>query len=153
MTIADVLDPKDILLDVDATELGAAVDEVIALLQHDERVQDWEAMRDALLAAVPCLDEPNADFAISLPHARTEAVTEMVMSVGRIPAGLECAGVARPVRYIVCVATPRAMAAEYLRMVGLLARVLRNPAAEEQLRNAETTDDFLAALERLEAKL
>ena len=45
------------------------------------------------------------------------------------------------------------MANDYLRIVGLLVRILRESAAEAELRTATTPGKFLARLSALEAQL
>jgi PTS system nitrogen regulatory IIA component len=45
------------------------------------------------------------------------------------------------------------MANDYLRIVGLLARVLKEPAKESQLATAATPMEFIQILSALEAKL
>jgi len=77
----------------------------------------------------------------------------MVMSVGRSAAGIAFPGVDLPVRYIFCIAVPRALAADYLRIVGLLARVFKDPTAERELHAADTPSGFIALLSHREAKL
>ncbi len=149
----DILRPVDIVLQMHAKKAATVIDEVAALLERDERVLDWQALRTALHAAAPCLADPHADFAVLLPHARTDAVTAMVMSVGRAPDGLLLPACAQPVRYVFCIGVPLAMAADYLRLVGLLARLLRDRAVESRLRASATAEDFLAVLSGLEAKL
>ena len=56
-------------------------------------------------------------------------------------------------RYLFCIALPPEMASDYLRIIGLLARIVKAPASEEQLRKAATPEEFVAILTRLEAKL
>lgn len=153
MTLGDILQPANVLLDLSATRPADVIDEVAAPLQRDPRVLDWEAVRSALQSGAPCLADEGADFAICLPHARTDAVMDMVISVGRAREGLAFPGTAQPVRYIFCIAVPRAMAADYLRLVGMLMRLLRDHEVESLVRQSETPEAFLSALVRLEAKL
>ena len=151
--VSDILRSDDIVLTLEAAPPATIIDTVAARLQHDERVLDWHKLRDALHASAPCIGEPGADFAVVLPHARTDAVNAMAMSVGRASAGLVFPEAVQPVRYVFCIGVPRALAADYLRLVGLLARLLRDRATEAQLRTSATAEDFLAVLGRLEAKL
>ena len=153
ITVADLLPPGHVLLDLAATTSRAAIDEVAALLKSDPAVDDWDALLTGVQAVAPCVPEESGGFAISIPHTRGECVSSMVMSVGRSTAGVSFPGVALPVRYIFCIAVPRALAADYLRIVGLLARVFKDPAAERELRAATTPDDFIALLARREARL
>ena len=153
ITLADILPAAHVTLDMTATKPTAAIDEVAALMKNDVAVVDWSALLAGLHAVAPCLPEVEGGFAICIPHTRGECVGNMVMSVGRSAAGVSFPEVALPVRYCFCIAVPRAFAADYLRIVGLLARVFKDPAAERELRAAETPADFIALLSRREAKL
>ena len=153
ITLADILPVTHITLDITATTPRAAIDEVAVLVKSDPGVDDWDALLAGVHAVAPCLPEVEGGFAISIPHTRGECVSAMVMSVGRSAAGVAFPGVELPVRYIFCIAVPRALAADYLRIVGLLARVFKDPAAERELRAAETPADFIALLSRREARL
>ncbi|HEX5176403.1 MAG TPA: PTS sugar transporter subunit IIA, partial [Chthoniobacteraceae bacterium] len=88
-----------------------------------------------------------------LPHARTEAVTGMVMSAGRFRKAVLFAGCNRPIRYVYCIAVPITLASDYLRIVGLLARAQRTKPIEARLHTATTPADFIAVLADLEAHL
>ena len=153
ITLADILPATHITLDVAATAPRAAIDEVSALMKNDPAVDDWNALLAGVHAVAPCLPETEGGFAICIPHTRGECVSNMVMSVGRSAAGVTFPGVDLPVRYIFCIAVPRALAADYLRIVGLLARVFKDLAAERELHAAETPADFIGLLSRREAKL
>ena len=153
ITLADILPAAHVSLAVAATTPAAVIDEVAALVKKDVAVVDWSALLTGVHASAPCLPETSGGFAICIPHTRGECVSTMVMSVGRSAAGVAFPGVELPVRYIFCIAVPRALAADYLRIVGLLARVFKDPAAESELRAAESPADFIALLSRHEAKL
>ena len=152
ITIADVLRPEHVALDLQATTPSEAIAEVAAPLRTDERVQDWDALLAGFLKAAPCLPA-SPQFAICIPHARTDEVTSLVMSVGRSAQGIVFPGTPPPVRYLFCIGVQIALAADYLRIFGLLARLVKDPASEERLRTATTGADFVHALSRLEAKL
>jgi mannitol/fructose-specific phosphotransferase system IIA component (Ntr-type) len=153
IAIADTLRPESVRLTLTATSGPAAIDEVAALLETAPAVLDWDELHAGLHRSAPCLAENDAAFAICLPHVRTDAVNKMVMGVGRSLEGFRFAGCALPVRYVFCVGVPKAMASDYLRIVGLLARILKEPAAESALAAAETPVEFINQLSALEAKL
>ena len=153
MTLADLLRPEYVQLRPVATLRDAAIREIAALLETDVKVLDWEELHRRVAASAPCVAEPGAPFCICLPHARTAAVTEMVMSVGRFDPGLTFAGVEQPVRYLFCIAVPPELATDYLRIIGLLARIVKDPKPEAQIHTAATPEEFIETLTRLEAKL
>ena len=153
ITIIDILRTDHISLEIKAAEPKAAIDEVSTLLKNDVGVANWGVFHKGVHAAAPCLPEPGGGFALCIPHTRGECVTSMVMSVGRSESGIVFPGVELPVRYLFCIGVPRALAADYLRIVGLLARVFKDRAAEGELREAKTGADFVSFLSRREAKL
>ena len=153
ISVSDILHPDHIELDLQATEAKTAIDEVTALLKSNPGVSDWDALYKGVQSSAPCLPEPGGGFSLCIPHTRGECVSSMVMSVGRSNAGIVFPGVALPVRYLFCIGVPRALAADYLRIVGLLARVFKDRAAEEELRGIKAAADFVNGLSRREAKL
>ena len=152
-TLADLLKPEHVLLNPVATSRDAAIEEVAGLLENDVQVLDWEKLHATVKASALCIMEEDSAFCLCIPHARTDAVTSMVMSVGRFDRGLPIAGVAKPVRYMICIAVPPELATDYLRIIGLLARIAKDPKSERDIASAETAEDFIDTLARLEAKL
>ena len=77
----------------------------------------------------------------------------MVMSVSRFDRGLAISGVGKPIRYIFCIAVPPEMATDYLRIIGLISRITKDPHSEQLIYSAETAEDFIETMTRLEARL
>ena len=152
ITIADILRPEHVALEITAQAPEAAIAEVAAPLRTDERVLDWDAVLAGFFKVAPCLPA-SPQFAICIPHTRTNQVNSLVMTVGRSAQGIVFPASAVPVRYLFCIGVQLALAADYLRIVGLLARIVKDPASEERLRAAATGLEFVQALSRLEAKL
>jgi mannitol/fructose-specific phosphotransferase system IIA component (Ntr-type) len=153
ITIADLLHPEHVTLQTRATDSKDAIKEVAALLKNVPAVLDWNALLKGVNASAPCLPEPGGGFALCIPHTRGECVNGMVMAVGRSEAGITFPDVNLPVRYIFCIGVPRALAADYLRIVGLLARVFKDRDAEKELRAVKTGAVFIDILSKCEAKL
>jgi mannitol/fructose-specific phosphotransferase system IIA component (Ntr-type) len=153
ISIADTLEPDRVRLSLQSNIGPIAIDEIAATLRNVPEVLDWDELHAGLHRSAPCLAESGGEFAICLPHARTDAVTSMVMAVGRSLIGVKFEGCVAPVRYLFCIGVPKALANDYLRIVGLLARVLKQPKTEQALRNAETPIEFIHHLSVLEASL
>lgn len=153
ISIADTLEPDRVRLSLSSNISSIAIDEVAAALRNVPEVLDWDELHAGLHRSAPCLAETGGEFAICLPHARTDAVNSMVMAVGRSLNGARFQGCAAPVRYIFCIGVPKALANDYLRIVGLLARILKMPKTEQALRNAQTPIEFIHQLSVLEASL
>src|SRR5579863_10188574 len=104
ITIADLLHPENVTLQVQATEPKSAIDEVAMPLKKVPAVLDWNTLVKGVHASAPCLPEPGGGFALCIPHTRGECVDGMVMAVGRSEKGIVFPSVDLPVRYIFCIA-------------------------------------------------
>lgn len=153
ITIEDTLNPDHVLLDLEAKTPAAAVDAVIAVLRNDDRVLEWKDFVTELRNRPPCRVSETADFAICVPHVRTEAVTAMIMSAARLAEPMEFPDCSRPVRYIFCMAIPKALASDYLRIAGSLMRIFTDMDTEDELREASTPEQFVQILENLERRI
>jgi len=152
ITIADILHPEDIDLDLKMRNQEEAINHVASLLREDERVTDWNEFYRGLASKPPCL--PAADGAeICIPHTRTESVTDMVMSVGRSKTGILVPGGDLPIHFIFVIGVPVALAADYLRIIGALARIFKGGAAKDRLQQVTTAGEFLQVLAAAEIKL
>lgn len=153
ISIADTLRPERIRLSLTATDRDAAIRETAELLHSSPSVLEWSPLLAGLLNRAPTIADRTADFAFCLPHARTDAVNTMVMSIGIAPDGVVFPDSEKPVRYIFCIGLPQALAPDYLRIVGLLSRILKDPANEAMLRTSTSTSELIDELAALEARL
>jgi len=152
ITIADILHPDQIDLNLKMTNQEEAINHVASLLRDDERVTDWNAFYKGLLTSQPCLAAAGGSE-ICIPHTRTESVTGMVMSAGRSPAGIIVPDAKWPIHFIFVIGVPLALAADYLRIIGAMTRIFRNLAAKDRLRQTQDPDEFLQLLASAEMKL
>ena len=145
MTFEDILTPKQFQLELTSTTAAAAVHEVAELLKSNAKVVNWPEFVESLKAGKSCFSNDEG-YGICIPHARTHHVSSMVMAGGRSSKGIffEDAGIR--VSYIFVIGVPVAMAADYLRIIGALARIFRSPVIESKLREAGTKQEFLDLL-------
>jgi mannitol/fructose-specific phosphotransferase system IIA component (Ntr-type) len=153
ITIHDTLMAEDVLLDLRAESPQEVISKTSALLRDDERVIDWSRFHSELLAHPPCRVDADVDFGICIPHVRTSAVSEMVMSAARLGSNLFFPDCSKPIRYLFCIGVPKELASDYLRIAGALMRIFKDSASEQELHTAATAAEFVAVLSRLERKL
>jgi len=151
ITIPDILRARDVDLHLKAATQEEAIFRVAALLKEDKRINDWQAFYDGLTTKNPCF-AAGSEFEICIPHVRTDAVNEMVMSAGRSESGILLSG-KKQVHYVFAIGLPAALASDYLRIIGALARIFRNGLSEKELRKADTAEQFIATLAENEMKL
>ena len=152
ITIGNILSPDHILLDLATNTHVRAIAKVAELLEPDERVNDWERFYEGIIAGSACMANENGS-GICIAHVRTHAVNAMIMAVGRSLEGIPLEGDGMRVRLVFVIGVPVALASDYLRIIGALARILRTANGEEALLNAKTPDEFLERLCTLEMEM
>lgn len=136
--------PDAVRLALTNQEKSAAVEEVVQLLKSDPRVTNWQELFEALAGSsiVPWkIDEENA---VVIYHARTNAVQDLVMAAGRNLSGI--LNFPDYVRLIIVIGIPHALSQEYLRVLGSLARLLKEPTIFQKLLTTENVEEFIAIL-------
>ena len=150
--IADVLQPDHVILELSAKEPSAAIEEVMATLEGDERVREFAALREAVREQpAPAIAENRVGICIA--HGRTELVTSLVMSAGRSAAGIVFPKLSDPVRLVFVAGIPGAFTSEYLRIVGAIVRICRDKRQLERILSTKEPDRFVALLSSGEVKL
>lgn len=151
ITIADILHPENIRLDIEQTSPEELVFNIASLLKNDENVKDWQAFYDGLKLQNSCIFETQG-VRLCIPHVRTNSVSMMVMAAGRnaiqAPAPDEYS---KPVmQYTFVIGVPIALASDYLRIIGALARIFKKKQTEARLHAASNPADFLDVLVKSE---
>jgi PTS system fructose-specific IIC component len=146
--ISSSLLPKDIQLNLKATDHRDALEEVLSTLRSDGRVRDWEKLRSALLVNSQNESFNESPGTLFLHHGRTESVSSLVLAVGRSKEGFTQTTQTEKTHLLFVAAIPEAMNNEYLRILGAISRVCREKASLTTLLTAENSAEFLAALEK-----
>jgi len=142
-TAAQLLQPTRILLDIAAKDKNDAILEVAAIIRADPDVLDYGRLCTELIARDE-LRSTAAGYGVAFPHARTDAVREIIIAAGRSQAGIRFGD--ELVHFIFVIGTPREKAGDYLVAVGTLARLLRSGNNRAALTQAATPGDFIRAL-------
>ena len=150
--ISQLLDPKRILLQLRGTKRTGALNEVAQLLQGHPDVTNFEGFYSELLAR-DRLDTTCLGNEIALPHARTEHVKAIVLSVGRSDTGILFENSQENVRLLFMLGTPKTKPGDYLLVVSTLCKLLKEPANREAFLTAQSPEAFIAAIAAAEAKL
>lgn len=152
MRLQTLLQPHLIQLNVTEKKRTTAIREVADLLKNDKRVKDYEKFYQELLARerieTTCLGCDTA-----LPHARTDQVSDMVLAVGRSQEGVFFENSNQTIHLIFVVGTPKRMATDYLRLVGTIARLLKDETIRKALLIAPDVKTFISILAEAELKL
>lgn len=150
--ITSLLDPTRILLHVRSTTRAAALEEIAELLRGHPDIADFEGFyRD--LVARDQLDTTSLGNGVALPHSRTEHVHKIVMAVGRSDDGIVFDANGETVRLMFMLGTPKTKPGDYLAVLSVLCKLLRDPGDRKALLAADTPEGFIAAITAIETRL
>jgi len=150
--LRNLLDPSRILLQVRSARRTTALNEVARLLDGHPAVTNYAGFYNELLAR-DRLDTTCLGNEIALPHARTEHVSDLVLAIGRSPAGVNFEKDNQTVRLLFVLGTPKNNPMAYLQVVSTLCKIFKDSAVREALLTAESPEVFSATLLAAEAKV
>lgn len=143
--ISDLIDPSAVKLRLEETERIPAIKAVAELLSSNPHVTHFSGFYKDILEREQV--EPTClGNGVALPHARTDHLNRLMVSVGCSEEGILFENCGQTVSLIFVIGTPRQQVAEYLAIVGALARVFREPDFHKELLAAKTSEEFIEML-------
>jgi len=145
IALADLVDPRQIALNLRAQTQIDAMREIADLLVAAGRIDNTEKFLEQLQAR----ERTNSTYAadgVAFPHARTKLVEEIVMGIGRSETGIPWTGRGETAQLIFLIAVPERLISDYLVVVGAIARATRDRPLRTLLLHAENADEFTATL-------
>jgi PTS system nitrogen regulatory IIA component len=131
--IQDILAGDLIIEDLQATDKAGVVREFVALLADRGKVRDADELTDVLLARESQCSTGIGD-GIAIPHARSQAVDEMVIAFGRSVRGIDFQSLdGKPAHLFFLLVTPEDRPGDHLKTLARISRVLRNPVLRQEL--------------------
>jgi len=146
--LTNSLHAKDIHLSLKATGDQDAVEELLLPLRGDERVKNWEKLRESLTSTPTTGKNLGENPPILLHHVRSEQVTDLVIAAGRSNLGILLSPQPGKAPLVFLAAIPEALNNEYLRILGAISRVCREEKTLQELIQASTPAEFLKVLEK-----
>lgn len=138
MSVEPLFSPAHVRLDLSAPDRESALRATAELLAGDPRAGGWEEFW-ASIGQRQVVDLADCSGAVMIAHGRSPSVSALALAAARwaAPGGPHL---------VFVFAIPAAMSGEYLRQVGALARVCREPAKLAALLGAATPGEFAALL-------
>jgi mannitol/fructose-specific phosphotransferase system IIA component (Ntr-type) len=152
MLISRLLKPSYINLNLKSTKRTSAIHETAELLLNNPSLINFEGFYQDLLTRER-LETTCIGNSIAFPHARTDHVKSIILSVGRSLEGVHFENCNQIVHLIFVIGTPKRMTTEYLTVVGALARILKDPNNRQALLTVNTSEEFLQVIEDFESRL
>ena len=141
----ELLDPRQVALELRATNRAEAILEIVELLRANGTVEEYYKFSDAVMEREG-RSSTNTGDGVAFPHARTDLVQKMALGIGRSKKGVRFGEMKEPVHLIFLIGVPKRMVNDYLVCVGTLARLVSDKAIRERILNATTADEFVDTL-------
>src|SRR5271170_6489572 len=149
--ITSLLSTDAIRLELQSREKVPALREVAELLVQNKCVGNFEAFFNEILQRER-VSNTALGHDVAIPHARTDQCSDILIAIGRSREGIDFeAKDGSPVRLIFLIGTPKQMVTDYLRVVGTLARLLRQDDLRRSLLDAPDAATFIKIIESAES--
>jgi len=145
IALADLINPKQIALNLRAQAQSEAVQELVDLLVGAGKIDNAEKFLKELEAR----ERTNSTYAadgVAFPHARTKLVDEIVLAIGRSDTGIPWSGKGEIAQLIFLIAVPERLISDYLVVVGAIVRITKDRPLRTLLLHAESVEEFIATL-------
>lgn len=145
IALADLVDPRQIALNLRARTQADALREIVDLLVHAGKIDNAEKF----LAELQAREAVNSSYAadgVAFPHARTKLVDEIVLGIGRSASGIPWTGKGEIAHLIFLIAVPERLISDYLVVVGAIARTTKDRPLRTLLLHAESVGEFTETL-------
>lgn len=97
------------------------------------------------------LESTGIGMGIAIPHARSKAVTDLVIVFGRSQEGVDFSSLdGKPAHLIFLIAGPENKKSEYLFALAKLSKLLRKDEVRIELNKAKSEDEVLAIIKKYE---
>ena len=145
IALAELIDPRQIALNLRAQTQTDAMREIVDLLAVNRKIGNVRQF----LGELQVREQTNSTYAadgVAFPHARTKLVEEIMVGIGRSESGIPWTGKGELAQLIFLIAVPERLISDYLVVVGAIARITKDRPLRTLLLHAETVDDFIGTL-------
>jgi len=150
MNINNLLIKEAMIMDLQATDKKAAIDEMVQKLYDVGRITDIDQFKDGILAREEQTSTGLGD-GIAMPHAKNDAVKEATVLFAKSKQGVDYEALdGQPTYLFFMIAAPEGADDTHLQALAALSRQLVNQDFVEELNNAQTPDDVQAAFAKVE---
>lgn len=134
MNLLDLLRPEHVLVPLDAPNVRAAVEQLVARLEETGAIHRSDTLRQRIRSE-PLREIIGVSDDVVIPHYRSDQVATLVLALGiaREPLTPEEPGLMARPRVIALILAPQDATTPYLQTTSTLARLLRQPAIVDTL--------------------
>ena len=150
LKLSDFLKPEAVMMDINSKDKLAALQELVDRMIEINIAKDRQELFNAL-AKRENLESTGIGEGIAIPHARTDAVSDLVLVFARSSVGVDFSAIdGKPSHIIFLIASPENKKSEYIMTLAKLSRLLRRSLVREQLLKAGEPKEVLEIIKKNE---
>ena len=153
MTLGDILDTDQIIIDLKASNRWEAIDELIGRLVESGKIKPEH--RDQIATVVKKREtsmSTGIGFGIGIPHASTDLIYEVVGAFGRSKKGVNFDSLDnQPVNLVMLFLVPQGQFQKHLHTLANIAKLLHNPTFRHALEEAPDAQTMIRIIKNPES--
>ncbi|MEI0530202.1 PTS sugar transporter subunit IIA [Brachyspira pilosicoli] len=154
MSLIDYINKDAIMIDVQETDKERLLSKMVERLNECGLLLNKDEAEHSIMAREKLMST-GVGSGIAIPHAKTDAVKKIVLTVATIKNGINYKSVDKKKVFIVfMLLAPKDSASENLKVLTTIAKILRdNSHFVEKLINTEKNEDIISLIAKEEMKL
>lgn len=145
MKIHKLINPENVFLDLDASDVGTALTAVAEVFAPSLSLEAQDVV-DAL-AEREELGSTSVGDGFAIPHCKTPGLRQIAIALARFKDGIEFGGTGHdPVRFVFVVLSPPDQPAAHLQVLSQIARVLKGRELRSELMTAADAAEVVSAI-------
>jgi PTS system fructose-specific IIC component len=150
LKISEFLKPEAIIMQMKSRDKIAALKELVDNIVDNKAVENGEELQKAL-AKRENLESTGIGDGIAIPHARTDAVKNLILAFARSEEGVDFSAIdGKPSYLIFLIASPKNKKSEYIMALAKLSRLLRKQDVRQLLKKASNPEEILDIIKKKE---
>jgi len=146
MKIADILEPKTIVLHLHSTSKVEVIKELADNISSVYPNINKERLVEVLLEREK-LCSTAVDSGVAIPHAKISGVTDTTLGFGRSIEGIEFESIDRKeTHFFITLIAPEDAAGSHIGLLARISKVFKNPELRSRLMKLESREDIYEAI-------
>jgi fructose-specific phosphotransferase system IIA component len=140
MNLLDILESQNIRVPLQATDKKGVIDELVDLLASHGHVTDADGLKSAVWTR-ETIRTTGIGHALAIPHGKSDAVSELVMAIGKPSEPIDFASIdGKPVKLVVLLASPLERTSDHIQALARISRLMASEEFREGVYKAESAE-------------
>jgi len=151
LLLTDLITPGRIKVPLLGETKDALLEELVDLVATDSAITDRDAVLESVRERESVLST-GIGHGVAIPHGRTPAVTRLCLAAGVTERPVDFDALdGQPVRLFFLLIGPDFAAADHIKALSRISRLVRRPEMRERLADVESAEEFYRILSHFEA--